>query len=155
MTGRTKRKPRATKTVQEPTKLWQLVEATLGHFERAEKDKRYRIDTLQWHTGTGWITKTCSVGFAGSYIAYALKVDDTKYATAFDFEEPIRSTLEALNVIDVGYVRDAVRYFYGEDSGIDFKAVPLRVTVPYYWKGADEYKDGIRRALTVLKSMNL
>lgn len=127
-----------------PRKMSALITVALKDLKKVEKADGYTVDMGDWHhpdtltcrNGSGDTISeedTCSVCFAGSVMAFTLKVASTKEAEPHSFPGN-EDQLQALDSLRAGNVSDAARTLNlpGDSDGYYAKYAKYDTCIPYY-----------------------
>jgi hypothetical protein len=88
------------KPVRLPNKLSALLRIAVADAKAVEKDKRYRLDMMAWHTPAG---AKCSVCMAGATMAKTLTVDIRKDVDPSSLSASTNRRLRAIDYMRTGY----------------------------------------------------
>ena len=86
----------------------QLIEVALLDLESVEKLPGYRVDMWSWHEVDYLPNGGCAVCLAGSVMARRLGADPHENLSPEDFDDDIEDSLEAINLLRLGNVHEAL-----------------------------------------------
>ena len=89
-----------------PQKFSDLLRVALAALERFEKDPRYTISMLNWHSPEEGPEGKCGVCLAGVVMAATFRVPPTSHREPQDYPPRIRQRLQALSASAFGVVED-------------------------------------------------